>query len=548
VAQARAVPTLERRRIRAAESEPQAAAAFAGAPTNREIGRMLRSHAPGRATLGGEARGDRAETSSPAALDTNIAIRLRSALGDDAVITDPGALLVYESDGLAAYRFTPSAVLLPRGTAQVSAALRILHEKGIPFVPRGAGTGLSGGALALHGAVVLSMARMTRVLELDAANRRALVQPGVVNVRLSAAAAPHGLYYAPDPSSQTVCTIGGNVAENAGGPHCLKHGVTLNHITGATVVLPDGKIVKLGGLGRGDAGFDLLGFFIGSEGTLGIATEIEVRLARVPQAVETLLAVFERIDAASAAVSDIIAAGLLPAALEMVDREAIVAVESSAYAAGMPTDVGAALVIEFDGMAAGLEQDAERATRLCYERGARDVRRAADEQERQKLWYARKKAYGAMGRLAPDVLVQDAVVPRSRLAAVLRRIYEIAAEHELRICNMFHAGDGNLHPTILFDRRDSALVERVERASKEMMRACVEVGGTITGEHGVGLDKRDYMGLIFGDAEMQSMCELRRVFDPTAIANPAKVLPTRVCREWIGPATRRIDPDAAVDT
>jgi glycolate oxidase subunit GlcD len=509
---------------------------------------MLRSHAPGQATLGGEARGDRAETSSPAALDPNIAVRLRKALGDDAVITDPGALLVYESDGLAAYRFTPSAVLLPGGAAHVSAALRILHEAGLPFVPRGAGTGLSGGALALHGAVVLSMARMTRVLELDPANRRALVEPGVVNVRLSAAAAPHGLYYAPDPSSQTVCTIGGNVAENAGGPHCLKHGVTLNHITGATVVLPDGEIVKLGGLGRGDAGLDLLGFFIGSEGTLGIATEIEVRLARVPQAVETLLAVFERIDAASAAVSDIIAAGLLPAALEMVDREAILAVESSAYAAGMPTDVGAALVIEFDGVAAGLEQDADRATRLCYERGARDVRRAADEQERQKLWYARKKAYGAMGRLAPDVLVQDAVVPRSRLAPVLRRMYEIAAAYDLRICNMFHAGDGNLHPTILFDRRDAALVERVERASKEMMAACVEAGGTITGEHGVGFDKRDYMGLIFGDAEMESMCALRRVFDPTAIANPAKVLPTRVCREWIGPATRRIDPDAAIDT
>jgi glycolate oxidase subunit GlcD len=502
---------------------------------------MTESRARGAATLSGEARGERAETSSPAALDAEIAERLRGVLGDDAVITDPGALLVYESDGLAAYRVTPRAVVLPGGTAQVAAVVRILDAAGIPFVARGAGTGLSGGALALEGAVVISTARMDRLLELDPANRRAVVQPGIVNVRLTAAAAEHGLYYAPDPSSQTVCTVGGNVAENAGGPHCLKHGVTLNHITGATVVLPDGGVVRLGGLGRESDGLDLLGFFVGSEGTLGIATEIEVRLARLPQAVETLLALFDDIDAASGAVSDIIAAGLLPAALEMVDREAIVAVESSAYAAGTPTDVAAALVIEFDGVAAGLAEDADRAAGICRSRGAREVRRAADESERQKLWHARKKAYGAMGRLAPDVLVQDAVVPRSRLTAVLRRIYEIAREHELRLCNMFHAGDGNLHPTILFDRRDAAEVERVEQASQAMMRVCVEAGGTITGEHGVGLDKREYMGLIFSDAEMESMCALRRIFNPRGLANPAKLLPLRVCREWIGPATRRIE-------
>jgi glycolate oxidase subunit GlcD len=493
------------------------------------------------ATLGGESRGRRAETSSPERIDAALAERLRSVLGDDAVITDPGALLVYESDGLAAYRFTPRAVLLPRGTADVAAAVRVLAEVDVPFVPRGAGTGLSGGALALEEAVVLSMARMDRILELDPANRRAVVEPGVVNVHLSAAAAPHGLYYAPDPSSQTVCTIGGNVAENAGGPHCLKHGVTLNHVTGATVVLADGEIVRLGGLGRDSAGLDLLGFFVGSEGTLGIATEIEVRLARTPRAVATLLATFDAIDDASAAVGALIAEGMLPAALEMVDRQAIVAVESSAYAAGLPTDIEAALVIEFDGIAAGLESDAERAATICRAHRARDVIRARDEAHRQKLWYARKKAYGAMGRLAPDVLVQDAVVPRSRLASVLRRMYDIAAAHELRICNMFHAGDGNLHPTILFDRRDAEQVERVERASKEMMRACVEAGGTITGEHGVGLDKREYMDLVFSDTEMEAMCALRRVFDARGLCNPAKVLPVRVCREWVGPATKRVD-------
>jgi glycolate oxidase subunit GlcD len=501
---------------------------------------MTRRRTGGSATLSGEAAGDRAPTGRAERLPPKIVERLRSILGADGVITDPGALLVYESDGLAAYRAAPRGVLLPRDTAQTAAAVRVLAEAGISFVPRGAGTGLSGGALAIEGSVLISLARMDRILELDPANRRALVQPGIVNVRLTAAAAAHGLYYAPDPSSQTVCTIGGNVAENAGGPHCLKHGVTANHITGLTVVLPDGETVRLGGLGREPIGLDLLGFFIGSEGTLGIATEIEVRLARTPAGVETLLALFDRIDDASAAVSAIIAAGLLPAALEMVDREAILAVESSAYAAGLPTDVEGALVIEFDGLVAGLAADAARAEAICRAGGAREVRRAADEAERQKLWYARKKAYGAMGRLAPDVLVQDAVVPRSRLTDVLREVYAIAAAYEIRLCNMFHAGDGNLHPTILFDRRDAALVERVEHASKAMMQACVAAGGTITGEHGVGIDKREYMDLVFSDAEMAAMCDVRRVFDPRGLSNPSKVLPVRTCREWTGPATVRL--------
>jgi glycolate oxidase subunit GlcD len=492
-------------------------------------------------TLSGVEDADRVVTASPSALEPAVAQRLRAIVGDDGVITDPGALLVYESDGLTAYRARPRAVVLPRGTAQVAGVVRILADEGIPFVPRGAGTGLSGGALALEGSVLLSLARMNRILSLDPENALAVVEPGVVNVKLTAAAMPYGLHYAPDPSSQTVCTIGGNVAENSGGPHCLKHGVTLNHVRGVTVVLPDGEIVKLGGAARESAGLDLLGLFIGSEGTFGVATEIEVHLAPVPEAVATMLALFDDIDDASRAVSAIIADGLLPAALEMVDREAILAVEASAYAAGMPTDVAGALVIEFDGAAGGIEEDVARAAQVCEREGARGVTRARNEAERQRIWHARKKAFGAMGRLAPDILVQDAVVPRSRLPAVLGRVYEIAHRYGLRMCNMFHAGDGNLHPTILFDRRERDQVERVERASREMMRACVEAGGSITGEHGVGLDKREYMELIFGDAEMEAMCAVRRVFNPRGLANPAKVLPIRTCREWVGPATHRVE-------
>ncbi|CAN5630600.1 FAD-linked oxidase C-terminal domain-containing protein [soil metagenome] len=465
--------------------------------------------------------------------------RLRAALGEEAVITQPGSLLVYESDGLTAYRARPLMVVMPADTAETAAAVTLLAEAKIPFVARGAGTGLSGGALALDGAAIISLARMRRILSIDVPGRLARVQPGVVNVELSAAAAPHGLYYAPDPSSQTVCTIGGNVAENAGGPHCLKYGTTTNHIAGLTVVLSDGSVAELGRPGGEEMGLDLVGVFVGSEGTFGIATEIAVRLLPVPDAVETLLALFDDVDDASRAVTAIIGAGLLPAALEMVDGEAIRAVEASAYAAGLPTDVAGALVIEFDGPAAAVHDEARQAEQLCLVGGAREVQRATEEAHRQRLWYARKKAFGAMGRIAPDLLVQDAVVPRSRLPETLRSIYEIAGRYGLRMCNMFHAGDGNLHPTIVFDRRDPDLVHRVEAASAEMMRVCVDAGGTITGEHGVGLDKREYMAMVFSDAEMAVMCDIRRVFDPAGLANPAKVLPLRICREWAGPATRR---------
>jgi len=457
-------------------------------------------------------------------LDPAVLAALREVVGADGVIVDPGELLVYECDGLTTHRARPRAVVSPRGTAEVAGVVRVLAEARVPFVARGAGTGLSGGAVALEGAVVVSLARMDRILELDPANRRAVVEAGVVNAALSRAASSHGLYYAPDPSSQTACTIGGNVAENAGGPHCLKYGVTSNHVTGLVVVLPTGEVVRLGGGAGEQVGYDLVGLFVGSEGTFGIATEIEVRLLPLPEGVETLLALFDDVEEASEAVSAIIAAGLLPAALELIDRETIRAVEASIFAAGLPTDLGAALVIEFDGARAGLAADAERARSLCLEHGAREVRRARDAAERERLWQARKKSFGALGRIAPDLMVQDAVVPRSRLPQVVKATYEIAARYGVRICNVFHAGDGNLHPTITFDRRDPDQVRRVEEASREIMLRCIEAGGTITGEHGVGVDKRKYMKLVHDDIALRVMRDLQRIFDPAGLANPGKVL------------------------
>ncbi len=450
---------------------------------------------------------------------------LVGACGRDGVIVDEDRLVVYESDALTAYRHRPGAVVLPRTTAQVRGVVRAIAQHGFPIVPRGAGTGLSGGAVALDGAVVVGTARMNRILAIDVANRRAVLQPGVINSELSEAARPHGLYYAPDPSSQTACTIGGNVAENSGGPHCLKYGVTSRYVTGLTVVLADGSAVRLGGQGRDAPGYDLVGLFVGSEGCFGIATEIEVGLLPMPEGVRTLLGVFDRIEDAGRAVSDIVSAGLLPAAMEIVDGPTIRAVEDSVFAAGYPTDAEAALVIEFDGMEAGLDADTARAAAFCADAGAREVRSARDEHERTALWKGRKKAFGALGRIAPDLLVQDATVPRTTLPSILRGISEIGKRYRLVVANVFHAGDGNLHPNILFDRRDRDELERVERASREIMQLCVDSGGTITGEHGVGLDKKHHMPLIHGPAELRAMWGVRRVFDPAGVMNPGKVLP-----------------------
>ncbi len=459
---------------------------------------------------------------------------LRDSVGEDGVITDPSRLMVYESDGLTAYRCPPAAVVLPRTTEQVQRVVGILADADLDFLPRGSGTGLSGGALAGEGSVIIGTARMNQILEIDPENRTARVQPGVVNARLSMATRPHGLYYAPDPSSQSTCSLGGNVAENSGGPHCLKYGVTSRYVSGLTVVLPDGELLRLGGLGT-PSNLDLIGLFVGSEGCFGIATEIEVRLLPITESVRTLLAIFDRVEDAGQAVTDIMAQGLVPAALEIIDAATIRAVEESVFAAGYPTDAGAALVIEFDGVAAGLESESEIAATCCRTAGAREIRVAESDEERAGLWKGRKKAFGAMGRIAPDLLVQDATVPRTKLPTVLASIEEIGARYDLKIANVFHAGDGNLHPNLLFDRRDADELARVEKASKEIMQLCVDAGGTITGEHGVGLDKRPYMTLVHDQTTLSAMADVKEAFDPDWRCNPGKVLPDEAQRTRLKP-------------
>jgi len=399
-------------------------------------------------------------------------------------------------------------------------------------VARGAGTGLSGGALGEAPAVLVTLTRLARILAVDPANRRAVVEPGVVNATLSRAAAPFGLMYAPDPSSQTACTIGGNVAENAGGPHCLKYGVTSNHVLALEVALPSGELVRLAAPGGEPWGPDLVGVFVGSEGMFGIATEITVRLVPVPAQVRTMLADYTSLRLAGEAVTAIIAAGIVPAALEMMDHNAIEMVESSAYAAGYPADAAAVLLVELDGGTAAVEADALATKALLDRSGARTVRVARSAAEREKLWQGRKKAFGAMGRISADLVVQDAVVPRTALPDVLERIAAIGERYRLRVTNVFHAGDGNLHPNLSFDASDPDQLERVHAASDEIIRACVAAGGTITGEHGVGLDKLAYMPLVFGPDELGLMAAVRRVFDPDELANPGKVIPTAQCREW----------------
>jgi len=463
--------------------------------------------------------------SSPSVLHPALAQDLQAILGAEGFITAPDRLLVYESDGLTQYRVAPLAVALPRSAEEFQAAIEALHRHDQTFVVRGAGTGLSGGALPLRGGIVVGTARLNRILEVSPEDRRARVEPGVINAHLTRRTLSSGLLYAPDPSSQSACTLGGNVAENSGGPHCLKYGVTSRYITGLTVILPDGSIARLGGMGREEQGLDLVGLFVGSEGCFGAASEIEVALTPQPESVRTLLALFQEVETAGVAVTSIMAHGLLPAALEIVDRETILAVEASVFAAGYPTHVGAALVVEFDGMEAGLDAEIEQAARLCLEAGAEEVRRAHSEQERMGLWQGRKKAFGAMGRVAPDLLVQDATVPRSRLPEVLRAIEEIGRRYDLRIANVFHAGDGNLHPNLLFDRRDPDQLARVEAASAEIMETCISAGGTITGEHGVGVDKRRYMPRVYSPQVLTRMGEVKAVFDPAGRCNPGKVLP-----------------------
>ncbi|WP_240511989.1 FAD-linked oxidase C-terminal domain-containing protein [Paludifilum halophilum] len=468
---------------------------------------------------------------------------LLKILEEDAVLYRKEELIAYECDAYTVQRGVPRAVVFPGNTEEVSAVVRVLHQWGIPFIPRGAGTGLSGGATPRGGEVVISLARMNRLLDVDLPNRQAVVQPGYINLHLTQAVAGDGYYYAPDPSSQQACTIGGNVGENAGGAHCLKYGVTTNHILGLEMVLPDGEVVRIGGLPE-EPGYDLLGLVIGSEGTLGIVTEITVRLMKQAEGVRTVRALFDRVEDASEAVSDLIASGIFPAALEMMDRLAIQGVERGTFPVGYPEDLGAVLIIEVDGIEAGLSDQVRRVVEVCQKRNVREVRPATSEAERKSWWANRKTAFGAMGTLSPDYLVQDGVIPRSRLPEVLSRVAEISREKGVRIANVFHAGDGNLHPLILFDAKVPGEQERAIAAGSAILKVCTEVGGSITGEHGVGLEKQEEMRYLFSDGEMDVFTRVRSVFNPKDLCNPGKIFPSpSKCGE-----VKRYSKEAAVQS
>ena len=459
---------------------------------------------------------------------------LAGALGASTSITEPEQLRVYECDGLTGHRAVPELVVLPGSTEDVQFVLRACHRERVPFVARGAGTGLSGGATPVAGGVVVSLARMNRILEIDLASQRVVVEPGVANLDVTRAVAAEGFFYAPDPSSQQVCTIGGNVAENSGGAHCLKYGFTTHHVTGLTFVLPDGEVVELGGKALDPDGPDLLGVIVGSEGTLGIATRVTLRIVRTPQTIRTLLAAFHTMDAAGAAVSGIIAAGVMPSAIEMMDRLTIEAAEH-AVAPGYPEGAGAVLLVELDGVIEQVEDDAAELERICAECGAFEIRAATSDADRALLWKGRKSAFAAMGRIATDYYVQDGVVPRTRLPEVLRRIEELSAHHGLRVGNVFHAGDGNLHPLVLYDA-EAGETEQARELAEAILDACLDAGGSLTGEHGVGMDKVCSMPRMFSERDLRVFERLRRAFDPGGICNPGKVIPTpRLCGEVPGP-------------
>jgi glycolate oxidase len=467
-----------------------------------------------------------------AVLESAVARELSRLLAADQLITHPEQLRTYECDGLTGRRVVPALVVLPESAEQVQAVVRACNEHSVPFVARGAGSGLSGGALPVADGVVISLARMTRIVSVDVERGEIVVEPGVTNLEVTKAVAADGFYYAPDPSSQQVCTIGGNVAENAGGAHCLKYGFTVNHVLAAKLVLPDGELTELS---VWDQGPDLLGAFVGSEGTLGIATELKLRILRAPAAVRTLLAGFAHTDEAGEAVSQIIAEGITPAAIEMMDAIAIEAV-MAAVGEGYPAGCDAVLIVELDGPLEQVEDDLAAVERICEQRGARELHIAAEGAERARIWRGRKAAFAAMGRISPNYYVQDGVVPRTKLPTLLRRIEELSRERGLRVGNVFHAGDGNLHPLVLYDARVAGEAERAHELAERILEACVDAGGTITGEHGVGTDKACAMPLLFTDADLDAMKRLRTAFDPAGLANPGKVFPTpRLCGEVPGP-------------
>ena len=463
-----------------------------------------------------------------------LARRLRTLVGEHAVITDRQQLRTYECDGLTHTKVVPAVVVLAETTAHVAATVSECAREGIPFVARGSGTGLSGGALPHADGVLIVLSRMRQILEVDRANQRAVVEPGVINLQLSDTTRAEGYYFAPDPSSQQVCSIGGNVAENSGGAHCLKYGFTTNHVTGLEFVTPRGEVVVLGGKAPDPTGYDLLGAVVGSEGTLGVATRVTVRLTRSPQDVSTLLAGFASTDQAGAAVSAIIGAGVIPAAIEMMDALAIEAAEAAVHC-DYPAGAGAVLVVEIDGPAADVRHVFGEVERHCREAQAFEIRIARDDAERALFWKGRKSAFAAVGRISPDYIVQDGVIPRTALPEVLRRIAALSAESGVRVANVFHAGDGNLHPLVLFDESRPGEGERAEQVSGAILDLCIEHGGSITGEHGVGSDKAKFMPRMFTDDDLDTMQLVRCAFDPDSISNPGKIFPTpRLCGERPG--------------
>ena len=451
--------------------------------------------------------------------------RFRRLVGVDGVLSTHGELLVYECDGFVIEKNSPDVAVFPKSAEEVREIVRLCHEYEVPFVPRGAGTSLAGGCLAVGGGVMIVLTRMKRILEINYRDRYAVVEPGVVNAWLTQALKGSGYHYAPDPSSQGACTIGGNVATNSGGPHTLKYGVTVNHVLGVEAVLADGSVTRFGGPCEDQPGLDLLGVVVGSEGTLAVVTKVWVRLTRDPQGTRTMLGVFESCEDATNAISEIIGAGIIPAALEMMDQGILVAVEQ-AFGFGFPLDAQAILLIEVDGLEAGLDAQRDRIIEHCKNCHAREVRQANNPKDRQLLWKARKQAFGAVGRLSPSYCTQDGVVPRTKLPQILRRITEIGLKYETRIVNVFHAGDGNLHPILLFDERNPEEVRRVLKASDEILEECIALGGSVTGEHGIGVEKIGFMNRLFDANDLAVMDRLRQAFNPQGRLSPGKMLPT----------------------
>ena len=467
-------------------------------------------------------------------MDTTFLASLERIVGPDGVVRDQAELATYESDGLAKLRSTPGVVVLPDTAEQVQQVIRLCHAEGVPFVARGHGTGLSGGALPLPNGVLIGMARLNRILDIDIPNRRITVEPGVMNLAVTNAVSAEGCYYAPDPSSQVICSIGGNVAENSGGAHCLKYGFTVHHVLAVEAVLPSGEMVHIGGAALDMPGLDLLGVIVGSEGTLAVVTKVTLRLLRKPAAVKTLLAAFDSTEAAGNAVSGIIGAGIIPAAVEMMDRLTIEAAEAAVHPNFPPAE--AVLIVELDGAAADVAALFGLVERVCTEAGAREIQVARTEDQRARFWLGRKAAFAAMGRVSPSYYVQDGVIPRTKLPEVLGRIRALSKESGLKIGNVFHAGDGNLHPLVCYDTRIEGQADLAQRVASEILTYCLDVGGSITGEHGVGADKADQMPKMFTEVDLDTMQLVRCAFDPGNLCNPGKVFPTpRLCGEVPGP-------------